>query len=70
MQSKRSKEEHGPDCTVSNTEFSSVTLNELAMKARERTTMLLDIDNHHQALNNYLKQSVSYTEGPGSPTIK
>ena len=25
-----------PDCTVSNTKFSSVTLNELAMKARER----------------------------------
>ena len=30
------KDEYGPDCTVSNTKFSSVTLNELAIKARER----------------------------------
>ena len=30
------KKEGGPDCTVSNTKFSTVTLNELAMKARER----------------------------------
>ena len=29
------KRVHGPDCTVSNDKFSSVTLNELAMKARE-----------------------------------
>ena len=35
-QRKHSKENYGPDCTVSNTKFSSVTLNELAMKARER----------------------------------
>ena len=33
---KISKEEYGPDCTVSNTKFSSVTLNELAMKAKEK----------------------------------
>ena len=30
-QRKHSKEEYGPDCTVSNTKFSSVTLNELAL---------------------------------------
>ena len=35
-QRKQSKEKYGPDCTVSNTKFSSVTLNELATKARER----------------------------------
>ena len=29
------KKECGSDCTVSNNKFSSVTLNELAMKARE-----------------------------------
>ena len=29
------KKEDGPDCTVSNNEFSSVTLNELTVKARE-----------------------------------
>ena len=30
------KKEGGPDSTVSNNQFSSVTLNELAMNARER----------------------------------
>ena len=29
------KKEVGPDCTVSNNKFSSVALNELAMKAKE-----------------------------------
>ena len=29
------KKEDGPDCTVSNNQYSSVTLNELALKARE-----------------------------------
>ena len=29
------KKEFGPDCTVSNNKFSSRTLNELTMKARE-----------------------------------
>ena len=33
---KNNKEEYGPDCTVSNTKLSSVTLNELAIKVRER----------------------------------
>ena len=31
-QRKHSKEKYGPDCTVSNTKFSSVTLNELTRK--------------------------------------
>ena len=30
------KKEDWPDCTVSNNKFSSVTLNELAMKVRDR----------------------------------
>ena len=34
--SKHSKEKYGPHCTVSNTKFSSVTLNELVMKAKEK----------------------------------
>ena len=33
------KKEGGSDCTVLNNKFSSVTLNELAMKARESVTL-------------------------------
>ena len=39
-QRKYSKEKYGPDCTVSNTKFSSVNLNELAVKARERIMVI------------------------------
>ena len=35
------KKEGGPDCTVSNIKLSSVTLNELAMKARERISIVI-----------------------------
>ena len=42
-QRKYSKAEYGPDCTVSNTKFSSVNLNELAVKARVRKMVIYSL---------------------------
>ena len=42
---KHLNEEYGAHCTVSNTKFSSVTLNKLAMKARERISTVISCFN-------------------------